>query len=156
MVRKFYLEHSSDMHCSRVLMGKGDILVADIEELVNFGSSEINPGRLNAKKIITPKSSEHFIFPLADGTAKLSGRDQGIRKSTPTRDRLVRIEDVRTDFQGSSETSQPMDEKKKETRKARNDVWSIEGVFICRHHAEPRVQLYVPKEENIPNTTEIH
>ena len=37
--------------------------------------------RLNAKEIITPKESEHFIFPIADGTAKLSGRDYGVRES---------------------------------------------------------------------------
>ena len=30
---------------------------------------------------------------------------------------------------------------------ARNDFWSIEGNYICRHHVEPRVNLYVLKEE---------
>ena len=33
---------------------------------------------------------------------------------------------------------------------ARADFWSIQGDFICRHHVEPRVQLYVPKEETFP------
>ena len=28
--------------------------------------------------------------------------------------------------------------------------WSILGDFIYRHHNEPRVQLYVPKEETFP------
>ena len=27
------------------------------------------------------------------------------------------------------------------------DFWSIQGDFIYHHHTEPRVQLYVPKEE---------
>ena len=27
------------------------------------------------------------------------------------------------------------------------DFWSIQGDFIYRHHNEPRIQLYVPKEE---------
>ena len=31
-----------------------------------------------------------------------------------------------------------------------NDFWSFEEDFICRHHAEPRVHLYVPKEESFP------
>ena len=31
-----------------------------------------------------------------------------------------------------------------------NDFWSISGNFIYRHHVEPRVNLYVPKEESFP------
>ena len=30
---------------------------------------------------------------------------------------------------------------------ARADFWSIQGDFICRHHNESRVQLYVLQEE---------
>ena len=30
------------------------------------------------------------------------------------------------------------------------DVWSIQGDFICRHHNESRVQLYVLQEETFP------
>ena len=33
---------------------------------------------------------------------------------------------------------------------ARNDFWSITGDFICRHHVELRVKLYVPREETFP------
>ena len=33
---------------------------------------------------------------------------------------------------------------------ALKDFWSIQGDFIYRHHIEPRVQLYVPKEETFP------
>ena len=40
--------------------------------------------------------------------------------------------------------------KKREDAEARNDFWSIEGDFICRHPVEPQVQLYVPKEESFP------
>ena len=29
--------------------------------------------RLNAKEVLTPQNGEHFIFPVADGTVKLSG-----------------------------------------------------------------------------------
>ena len=59
------------MHCSRKGTWKGDILVADIEELGNLGVSEIHARRLSAKEILTPKSGKN-IFPIADGTAKLS------------------------------------------------------------------------------------
>ena len=33
---------------------------------------------------------------------------------------------------------------------ARNGFWSISGNFIYRHHVEPRVKLYVPREESFP------
>ena len=56
----------------------GDSLFADIEELDNLDASSIHAGRLNAKVIITPKSDEHSIFPVADGTVKVIGRDQGV------------------------------------------------------------------------------
>ena len=55
---------------------KGDIMVADIEELENLDASEIHVRRLNAKEVLIPNSNEHYIFPIADGTGKLSGRDE--------------------------------------------------------------------------------
>ena len=33
---------------------------------------------------------------------------------------------------------------------ARNDFWSMSGNFIYRHHVEPRVKLYSPREESFP------
>ena len=45
--------------------------------------------------------------------------------------------------------SQPIDDTKDDAE-ARHDFWSFEGDFIYRHHVEPRVQLYVPKEETFP------
>ena len=60
---------------------KGDILVADIEELDNLDASEIHARRLNGKEVIMGKNGEHFIFSIADGTVKLSGGNQSIRKS---------------------------------------------------------------------------
>ena len=32
----------------------------------------------------------------------------------------------------------------------KNDFWSITGEFIYRHHVEPRVKLYMPREESFP------
>ena len=31
-----------------------------------------------------------------------------------------------------------------------NDFWSMSGNFIFRHHVEPRVKLYSPREESFP------
>ena len=88
-------------------------------------------------------------FPIADETVKLSGTYHGIRKATSLRDQPVRSEDHREDLQGSSEGSQLTGETKDDAE-ARNDFWSLEGDFIYRHHVEPRVQLYVPKEDTFP------
>ena len=38
----------------------------------------------------------------------------------------------------------------RDDREARNDLRSIEGNYIYRHHVEPRVKLGVPKEEPFP------
>ena len=35
-------------------------------------------------------------------------------------------------------------------RKPKNDFRSFKGDFIYRHHVEPRVKLYVPREESCP------
>ena len=41
---------------------KGDILVADIEELETMDASEIYSKRLNAKEVIFPKKKENLFF----------------------------------------------------------------------------------------------
>ena len=58
---------------------KGDILVADIEELETMDASEIYSERLNAKEVIFHKENGKFIFPVADGRIKFAGGDQELR-----------------------------------------------------------------------------
>ena len=64
---------------------KGDVLVADIEELETMYASEIYSKRLNAKEVIFRNGK--FIFPAADGRIKLPGGDQYLRTSTLIRQR---------------------------------------------------------------------
>ena len=78
---------------------KGDILVADIEELETMGASEIYLKRLNAKEVIFPKENGKCIFPVADGRIKFAGGDQDLRTSTLIRQRPIRGES-HVDFQG--------------------------------------------------------
>ena len=106
-----------------VRIWKGDILVGDVEELENLEASEIHARRPNAKDVITPKNGEHFIFPIGDVT--------------------VRSEELSVDTRGSSDKSQP---KQKMTEKPATIFGRSKGITYC-HHTEPRVQLYVPKEE---------
>ena len=55
---------------------KGDVLVADLEELETMDASEIYSKRLNAKEVIFPKEKGDFMFPIADGRIKHLGGDQ--------------------------------------------------------------------------------
>ena len=84
---------------------KGDVLVADLEELETMDASEIYSERLNAKEVIFPKQRE-FIFPIADGRIKTLGGDQDLRTSTSIRQRPIQGES-HLDFLGESEGSLP-------------------------------------------------
>ena len=70
---------------------KGDVLVADLEELETMDASEIFSKRLNAKEAFFPKQGE-FIFPIADGRIKTPGGDQELRTSTLVRPRPIQGE----------------------------------------------------------------
>ena len=52
---------------------KGDISVADIEELEKMDALEIYAKRLDAKEVVFPKENGKFIFPVADGRIKTLG-----------------------------------------------------------------------------------
>ena len=72
---------------------KGDILVADIEELEEMDTSELHARRLNAKEVLTPQRSGNFIFCVPDGTVEIFGEEQLLRTSTLTRERPERGEE---------------------------------------------------------------
>ena len=53
------------------------------------------------------------------------------------------------DFLGESEGSlPPPHDSFPDAGEAINDFWSMSGSFIYRHHVEPRVKLYSPREES--------
>ena len=139
------------MRCTRGRIWKGDILVADIEELEQMDASEIYAKRLHAKEALTPMSGEKFILQIADGTVKLIGGEQVLRTSTLVRDSHERGEE-QGNLQGESDgsCSTPLRDSSWYDGEAKNDLWSFLGYFIYRHHVEPRVKLYVPREESFP------
>ena len=113
-------------------------------------ASEIYSKRHNAKEVISPKEIGKFIFPAADGRINLSGRDQELRTPTLIREQPIRGEG-HVEFLGESEGSlPPPQDSLPEAGEAIKDFWSMSGNFICRHHVEPRVQLYSPREESFP------
>ena len=99
---------------------KGDILVADMEELDMMDASDIYPRRIKAKEGLISQKDGEFVFPFADGTAKLSGRDDEFRVPTPWRHQLVSSENLSGEIQ-----AEPTDDAE-----ARKDFWSIQGDFI--------------------------
>ena len=56
------------------------------------------------------------------------------------------------DFLGEADGSlPPPQDSYLDAGEARNDFWSMSGGnFIYRHHVEPRVKLYSPREESFP------
>ena len=141
--RKSYL----DTLCTRRGIWKGDVLVADIEELETMDASEIYSKRLIAEEVIFPKEKGKFFFPDEDGRIKTPGGDQDLRTSTLVRHRPIQGEG-HVDFLGESEGSFPQPHDSLPVAgEAINDFWSISGNFIYRHHVEPRVKLYSPREE---------
>ena len=68
------------------------ILTAEIEEMKKLDASETYPRRLNAKEVLITQKDREFIFPLADGSAKLSGRDYEFQEPTLRMESTVRRE----------------------------------------------------------------
>ena len=131
---------------------KGDISVADIEELETMDASEIYSKKTHSKgRNISHQNGKH-IFPVADGRIKFIGRDQELRTPTLIRYRPIRGEG-HVDFLGESEGGLHFHHLTIHFRmpvKARNDFRSMSGNFTYRHHVEPRVKLYSPREESFP------
>ena len=99
--------------------------------------------------MIFPKQGE-FIFPIADGRIKTPGGDQELRTSTLIQPLPIQGES-NLDFLGESEGSLPqLHDSLPDAGEAINDFWSMSGSFIYRHHVEPRVELYSPREESFP------
>ena len=108
-------------------------MVADIEELEQVDASEIHARSINAKEVLTPMKNEKFIFPIADGTVKLSGGYQVLRTSTLIRGRPDRGEEqeiLRGESDGLSSPTPHRDDSTRDDAEAQNDFWSITGDFI--------------------------
>ena len=90
---------------------KGDILIAVIEELENLEASEVYPERLNAKEVLLTQRKGELVLLVADGTAKLSGRDHEFQEPTLRREQTVRRESFSGESQGEAEESQPTESR---------------------------------------------
>ena len=110
---------------------------------------QIYPRRTNAEEVLITQKDEEFMFPVADGTARLSGRDYDFRETTPRGNRPQGAKvSVETFFKANRESLNW--QTTTDDAEACAALWSTQGDFIYRHHEEPRVQLFVPKEETFP------
>ena len=75
---KVLLDCASDTHCTRENW-KGEVLVADLEELETMDASDIYSKRLNAKEVIFPKETGELIFPIEDERIKPLGGEHSPR-----------------------------------------------------------------------------
>ena len=68
-------------------------MIADIEELEQMDASELYARRLNAKEVLTQMKGDNFMFQVADGIVKISGRDRRLKPFILIRDRPERGEE---------------------------------------------------------------
>ena len=126
--------------------GKKIFLMAEIEELEKLDASEIYPRRLSAKEVLITHKDGEFVFPVADGSAKSSGRDYEFQEPTLRRDPTVRRENLSGEPHGDREEFQL--EETKDDEESQKDFWSMfKCDFIYLDHIEPRVQLFM-REKN--------
>ena len=148
--RKSYLDCSSDTHCTRGEFGRVTYWLQTLRSWNRWTHLKSTQKDSMQRKKYFPKENGKFIFPVGDGRIKTLGRDQELRTSTLIRERPIRGES-HVDFLGESEGSlPPPHDSFPDASEAINDFWSMSGNFKNRHHVEPRVKLYSPREESFP------
>ena len=95
-------------------------------------------------------NKENLFFQSQMDESKPLEEIRTLRTSTLVRPRPIQGES-HIDFLGESEGSlPPPQDSLPDAGEAMNDFWSMSGNFIFRHHVEPRVKLYSPREESFP------
>ena len=91
-------------------IGEKDFLIANIEKLEKrwsmkqgISASEIHLRRLNAKEVLITQRDEEFVFLVADGSAKLSGRNYEFQERTLRRESTLRRENFSGESHGDRE-----------------------------------------------------
>ena len=111
---------------------KGDIMVADIEELDEMDASELHVRRLNTKEVLTSQRSGNFIIPVADGTVKIFGREQRLRTYSSIWERPERRQEQEV-LRGESDelfrSTPRQDDSTLDDSETRSDFWSSYGSF---------------------------
>ena len=123
-------------------------MVADIEELETMDASEIYSKRLNTKEVIFPQRKWTIHISSRRWTNKIHWRRSGtenIHLDTGPPNSMRRSKIFLENQKGLH-----LQYLKTHIRMLvkREMTWSMSGNFIYRHHVEPRVKLYPPREES--------
>ena len=123
------------MHCTRKEVEKVTYWSQTLRSWRRWTHRKSTRKDSKAKEVIFPKEGE-FIFPIADGRIKTLGGDQELRTSILVWHRPIQGEsDIH--FLGESEGSLPQPQDSfPDAREAMNDIWSMSGNIIDRHHVE--------------------
>ena len=129
---------------------KGDVLVADLEELETMDAPEIyiKKDSMRRRWYFPKKMENSFLQSQMDESKPL----EEIRNwEHPPWYGTTQFEEKVRKFLGESEGSLPQPQDSlPDAGEAINDFWSMSGSFIYRHHVEPRVKLYSPREKSFP------
>ena len=135
--RKFYLDCSSDTHCTWGEFGRVTCWLHTLRSWKRWThqKSTLKDSMLNGKFM------DESNFPE---------ENQELRTPTLIREHTVRGEG-HVDVLGESEGSlPPPQDSLPYAGEAINDFRSMSGNVMYRHHVEPRVKLYSPREESFP------
>ena len=146
---------SSVMYCVRWESGQetswSQTLIGELEEV---DASEIHARRLNAKEVLSPMKGDNFYFPSRRWNSQNPWRKSASETIHFHQGSSWTWRGTRSFFRGESDglsSPNPLrDDSTREDAEAKNVFWSITGDFIYRHLVEPRVKLYMPKEESFP------
>ena len=153
LARKFYLEYSLDIALYAERIWKGDILVADIEELENYGrvrnscSETQMPKRFSCRRVVTISHSRSQM----DQSSRLA--ESRCSENPPQSRITLHKAKSTTAFLAESRTGLNRLTRWRMTVKPATMFGQSQGIVFCRHHVEARVKLCVSKSRIIPNTT---
>ena len=126
-----------------------DFTVADIEEFGKLDASEILARRLNAKEVLTSIKGWNIHIPVRGWNSEIVWK-RARSPRTPSSGR-INLWWVKISEKNFKETRGCLNQQKhKMTLKLAMTSGPSKGDFIYRRHTEPRVHLYVPKEESFP------
>ena len=153
--REFNLDCSSDTLCTRVEFWKGDVLIADIEELETMDASEIYSKKTQCERGDISQT-RRIYFSNRRWTNQNLGGDQELRTSTLVRYRPIQGES-NIDFLGESEGSLPQPQDSfPDAGEAINDFWSMSGSFLLPPSRWTQSQTLLAERRIIPYSTKIH
>ena len=129
--RKSYLDYSSDTLCTRLEFGR-----------VTYWSQTLRSWRRWTLRKSTQKKTQYERGDFSQRKWRIYFSNRRWTNQNPWSN---------IDFLGETEGSlPPPHDSLPDAGEAINDFWSMSGSFIYRHHVEPRVKLYSPREESFP------